>query len=354
MKRQLLLKADPLRKVTAKVFQACGAPAEEAMVVADHLVTANLMGLDSHGVMRIPQYLDDVRRGVICPGSPIKLVKETETTAIVECGWNFGQVGGVAAMKVATSKAQQFQTAIVVARFCNHAGRLGAYTQMAAEKGFMAVAFCNSPRHGHFVLPWGGRKARLATNPISFAVPSNSGDPILADFSTAESSEGKIRLYRNQGNPLPNGWIVDAEGHASTDPSDFYGPPEGAILPFGGVKGYRGFALSLLVEILGGLLGGSRITVDQPGNGLAFLVINISAFQDPQGFVSLIHELQDYMKSSPPAEGFDEVILPGELDFKTKKIRLRDGIPIDEDTWQQISSSANLVGVAWEVELQTI
>ncbi len=351
MKKRFVWQADPLRSVTTKVFQASGAPAEEALIVADHLVTANLMGLDSHGVIRIPQYLEDIQEGVIRPGASITLYQETETTAIVECAWNFGQVGGVRGMEMAMAKASRYHTASVVVRHCNHAGRLGAFTQMAAEKGFLALGVCNSPRHGHFVLPWGGRKPRLATNPISFAVPGASGNPILADFSTAESSEGKIRLYRNQGTQLPSGWIVDAEGHPSTDPADFYGPPLGAILPFGGAKGYRGFALSLLVEILGGLLGGSRIAVDQPGNGLGFVVIDIFAFQKKERFASLIRELHEYMKSSPPAEGFDEVILPGELDFKTREARLRDGIPIDEKTWEQICASTKSVGVKWDEEL---
>jgi LDH2 family malate/lactate/ureidoglycolate dehydrogenase len=351
MNRRFVLKAEPLRAVTTKVFQASGAPADEAMIVADHLVTANLMGLDSHGIIRIPQYLEDVQKGIIRPGAPIRVSQETETTAVVECGWNFGQVGAVRTMEVAITKAARFQTASVVARQCNHVGRLGAYTQMAAQKGFLALGVCNSPQHGHFVLPWGGRKGRLATNPISFAVPGVSGDPILADFSTAETSEGKIRLYRNRGAQLPSGWIVDASGRQSTDPDDFYGPPQGAILPFGGATGYKGFALSLLVEILGGLLGGSRTSLDQPGNGLGLVVINISAFQKTHEFASLIRDLHDYMKSSPPAEGFDEVILPGELDFKTREARLREGIPTDEKTWEQIHSAATSVGVKWDEEL---
>jgi uncharacterized oxidoreductase len=216
---------------------------------------------------------------------------------------------------------------------------------MAAKQGLMAIGVCNSPRHGHFVLPWGGRKGRLATNPISFAVPCNSRDPILADFSTAEAPEGRIRLYRNQRQPLPDRWIVDAEGNPTNDPSAFYGPPKGGILPFGGDKGYRGFALSLLVEILGGVLGGSRTTEDQPGNGLGLIVVDVSSFVPYDQFSSLIGELRDYIKSSPPSQGFDEVLLPGETDVRLEQKRLNDGIPIDETTWEQIVSSAVSVGV---------
>jgi hydroxycarboxylate dehydrogenase B len=349
---QLLFDSEQLRHFAAKVFQASGSPREEAAIVAGHLVTANLMGYDSHGVIRIPQYLEEIEKKMIQPGASIQVASETETTAIVDCGWNFGQVGGVKAMEVAIRKAEKGHTAAVVARCCNHVGRLGAYTQMAAERGFFAFGACNSPRHGHFVLPWGGRKGRLATNPISYAVPRGSGPPILADFSTAESSEGNIRLRRNQGKPLPRGWIVNADGDPSTDPADFYGagggPPEGAILPFGGEKGYRGFALCLLVEVLSGLFAGSRTTIDQPGNGLGFLVVDITAFQSPGQFAGLVEEMRDYIKSSPPAEGVEEVMLPGELDFKTRQLRLSHGIPIDARTWEQITAAANSVGVQWE------
>jgi uncharacterized oxidoreductase len=354
---QLVLDPQQLRGFTAKVFRSSGSPSEEAEIVADHLVTANLMGYDSHGVIRIPQYLEEIENKIIQPGAPIKVATETETTAVVECGWNFGQVGGVKAMEVALRKAEKVHTAAVVARSCNHAGRLGTYTQMAAERGFFALGVCNSPRHGHFVLPWGGRKGRLATNPISYAVPRGSRPPILADFSTAESSEGKIRLLRNQGKPLPEGWIVNAHGDPSTDPVDFYGPqngfPEGAILPFGGEKGYRGYALCLLVEILGGLFAGSHTTIDQPGNGLCFLVVDITAFQASRQFEGLVTEMSDYVKSSPPVDEASQVMLPGELDFRTQQERSRHGIPVDARTWEEITTAASSVGVRWGDTVET-
>src|SRR3954454_5051226 len=141
--------------------------------------------------------------GMIRPGAASSIERETDTTAVLDCAWNFGQVGGLRAIDLAIDKARRNHTAVVVARRSSHAGRLGAYTQRAAERGFLAIGVCNSPRHGHFVIPWGGREGRLATNPISFAAPNGSAAPILADFSTAESSEGAIRLYRNMGKMLP-------------------------------------------------------------------------------------------------------------------------------------------------------
>ena len=244
-----ILNAEELMPFTQQVFEACGSPPPEAALVADHLVSSSLLGVDSHGVMRIPQYVRDVRGGTIQPGAPITVPKTDHATAVIDCGWNFGQVGATRAMEMAIDKARQYHAACVVTQRCGHAGRLGAYMEIAAREGFVALGVCNSPRHGHFVLPWGGRQARLATNPMSFAIPTKSGDPILADFSTAAAPEGKIRVFRDQRRRLPEGWIVDAQGKPSTNPADFYGPPMGAILPFGRETGYRGFALSLLVEV---------------------------------------------------------------------------------------------------------
>ena len=172
----------------------------------------------------------------------------------------------------------------------------------------MAIGVCNSPQHGHYVTPWGGREGRLATNPLSFAVPANSGHPIVADFSTAAASEGAIRLHRNMGKPLPDGCIMDADGRPTNDPAAFYGPPQGAINPLGGRLGYRGFALSLLVEVLGGLLGGSPVSKKQPGNGLGFVLIDVSAFVPPDQFGEMVHELKTYIKSAALAPGYLETI----------------------------------------------
>ncbi len=336
-----------LRKFTRRIFEASGSPPAGAAIVADHLVDCNLLGVDSHGLIRIPQYVSDIRKGEIQPAAPVVVVRETETTAAVDCGWNFGQVGAMRATEVAVAKAREHHTACVVAQRCGHAGRLGAYTEFAARQGFIAMGFCNSPIHGHFVLPWGGREPRLATNPLSFAFPAGAQEPIVADFSTAASPEGKIRVYRDRQKALPEGWIVDAAGKPSTDPASFYGPPMGAILPFGRESGYRGFALGLLVEVMGGALAGLNITVDQPGNGVGFIVIDASAFMPGEHFFELIEELRRYVKSSKPAEGFEEVLMPGEPELRTARQRKLDGIPLAETTWQAILNCAHSLGVEW-------
>jgi uncharacterized oxidoreductase len=341
------LQVDALKQFTQEVLEACSSPAEEAAIVADHLVTSNLLGVDSHGVMRIPQYVREIREGAIRPAAPVTAVKETETTAVVDCGWNFGQVGATRAMEIAIQKTRQHHSSCVITQRCGHVGRLGAYVHSAARQGFVALGVCSSPRHGHFVLPWGGREGRLATNPVAFGIPTNSGPPIVADFSTSAAPEGKIRLYRDQGKRLPEGWIVDGRGMPSTNAADFYGPPMGAILPFGGETGYRGFALSLLVEVLGATMGGQDITVDQPGNGVGFIVIDVSAFLPLERFYELMEGLRNYIKSSKPVEGFEAVLLPGEPEFRTAQARQETGIPLDDATWQAILRCAESVAVKW-------
>ena len=348
MSETLRVDANQLKEFTRQVFVASGSPADEAGLVSGHLVQANLMGYDSHGVIRVCQYVADVRNGRVVPGAPVTLHHQTDTTAIVDCGWNFGQVGGYRALQCAMDKARSHNISIVVTKRCGHAGRLGAYTQAAAEQGFIALGFCNSPPgDGHFVAPWGGREGRLSTNPMSFAVPCGAEPPILGDFSTAQTPEGKLRLYLNQKKPLPAGWIVDAAGSPSIDAADFYGPPRGAILPFGGELGYRGFALGLLVETLGGLIAGTSSVQPLPGNGLCLIVVNVEAFLPSAAFATLAHELRDHVKSCPPDGNHHEITLPGELDFRVFQERSALGIPIDPQTWNQVCECAATLGVVW-------
>jgi uncharacterized oxidoreductase len=339
-----------ISRISAGLFRAAGATEIHADLAADMLVESSLMGHDSHGVLRVPEYLDFVDDGTLLPGATVKVENTGPTTAVVDCGYNFGAVGGVRAIEVGMEMARCQQTACVITRRCNHVGRLGAYVQMAADAGLIAIATCNSPIYGHFVLPWGGRAGRLATNPIAYAVPT-AGDPLVADFSTSVAPEGKIRFLRNQGRSVPDGWILDAEGLPTNDPHQFYGPPRGGILPLGGTAGHKGFALSLLVEVFGTALAGIAST-DQKvfGNGVCFLVLDPNAFGLTDCFRQLVSDTVAYLKSSPPTPGTDEVLVPGELEFRTRRKRLQDGIPIDEPTWQEIQRRATQRGVPLDAD----
>lgn len=323
------------------IFAAYGTPSQDATIVAEQLVASNLMGLDSHGVVRIPLYVRWINEGTIKPGAAISMVSESGGTAIVDCGYNFGQVGGLRGMEVAIQKAREHKVSCVVLQRCCHVGRLGYFTQMAAEAGMFALATVNSPKKGAAVVPFGGLEGRLAPNPISFAAPG-ADHPLIADMALSTVSEGKVRIYRNRGQKLPEGWIIDSEGRPSVDPEVFYGNPRGWLLPLGGSLGYKGFAFLLMAEILSGTLGGEVITVDRPNgsNGACFIVLDISAFTPVESFRQHIGEMGAYMKSAPPAPGFTEVMMPGEPDFRAKAEREAQGIPIEPVTWGQICEVA--------------
>jgi uncharacterized oxidoreductase len=334
-----------LRCLGTRLLVAVGAPEDEAQIVAEELVEASLMGLDSHGVIRLVQYANDARAGKIRPGAAVVIVRQTPTTAVVDCGLNFGPVTARRMVAIASEKARAAGLSCVVSQNGQHVSRLGSYTQQLAANGLVGLAFANSSRHGHWVVPWGGRDGRLATNPLSWAVPTH-GEPIVMDMSTSMISEGKLRVLRNQGQPAPADAIQDADGRATTDPNHFYGPPRGTIKPLGGPVGYKGFGLGLLVEIMGGCLAGNRTSEDLPYvNGLCLLAIDPGPLAGGTSFVGLMDDLAAYVGSSRPAPGSREVVLPGALDFRTRQLRLQTGVPLDEETWGQLEATARQLGV---------
>lgn len=253
-----LFEPESLRDLGAGIFCAFGAPKAEATIVADHLVEASLMGVESHGVIRIIQYTAEYKAGRIKPGAPVTVEKETPTTAIVDGHLNFGQVCADRLTDVAIEKARQNGVSCVTSMNFGHTGRVGAWTAKIAQADMVGIATIAVPRLpglGHFVVPWGGREGRLNPNPISWAAPT-AGNPIVADISTSATAEGKIRTARAEGLQLPPNRVIDAQGRKITDPNKFYEPSMGAILPFGGELGYKAFGLAILTTVLGGALGG--------------------------------------------------------------------------------------------------
>ncbi len=345
----MLFTEEYLHRVATEIFLACGAPANEAAIVSGELVETSLMGIDSHGVIRIPEYVDKVQDGTITPGAVTTIVKQTPTTAVVDGHWNFGAICARNAAELARAKAATQGVASVLLTNCPHVGRLGASVQWLAEQGFISLATACGTRFAHWVTPWGGCEGRLATNPIAYGIPTRH-DPIVLDMSTSMIAEGKIRSLLQQGKPVPAGCIQDAAGHPTTDPTHFYGPPQGTILPFGSEYGYKGFALGLLVEILGRTLAGYSVAEEgnsyRLGNGVSLTVISPDAFCGLENFRSLMDELSGYVTSSAPAPGHDRVIMPGELDFRSKAYRALHGIPVADQTWNAIVGAARKVGVA--------
>jgi uncharacterized oxidoreductase len=334
-----------LADFSVRILQAAGATPAGAKLVAASLVESNLVGHDSHGVVRIRQYLDTMAAGELQPTAEPAIARETATITIVDAQHGFGQIAARFAIERTISKAQIQGLAATGLFNCNHIGRLGEWVELAAGQGCISLGFCNGGRPGGLVTPYGGSGRALGTNPIAAAVPIAGRPPVVIDFSTSIVAEGKVRVARNKGQAIPAGWIQDAQGRPSTNPEDLYAG--GTLLP---IAGHKGYGLSLLVELLGGMLTGQSC----PGmpdyavlkNGVLFIVLAVEPFRSPEDFLQDSSTLCEILKSVTPAPGFDEVLLPGEPEQRTAARRRAEGIPIDETTWGQLAGAAAEFGVA--------
>jgi LDH2 family malate/lactate/ureidoglycolate dehydrogenase len=340
-----VIDAETLSDFAGHILGAAGASPAGAELVARSLVGSNLVGHDSHGVVRIRQYLDTIEAGELKPTAEPVIARETATITMVDARHGFGQIAACFAMEKTMGKAQVQGLAATGLFNCNHIGRLGEWVQLAADQGMIGLAFCNGGRPGGLVTPYGGSGRALGTNPIAAAVPIADHPPVVIDFSTSVVAEGKVRVARNKGQAVPAGWIQDAAGRPSTNPDDLYAG--GTLLP---MAGHKGFGLSLLVELLGGMLTGQSCP-GLPGytvlkNGVLFIVLAIEPFRSPEDFLNDSSALCELVKSVTPAPGFDEVLLPGEPEQRTARRRQAEGIPIDETTWVQLTSAATEFGVA--------
>jgi LDH2 family malate/lactate/ureidoglycolate dehydrogenase len=329
------------------LLQAAGASAEEAQIVIEHLVGANLAGHDSHGMILLPTYIARIKRGHIVPGAPLTIERETSTTAYINGNWGFGYVVTTRAMEMAIAKAKAHHVAAVTIYQQSHVGRLADYPLMAAREGMIGLITCDSGRAPKVVAPFGGRVARLGTNPLSVAFPSDLDGPIFLDMATSAVAAGKIAVQRNRRQPTPPGWIIDKEGNPTTDVEAFYNG--GAILPMGGDQAHKGYVLSFMVETLSGILTGLGFGVDPQGrhnDGTFLAVFDVNAFRPLAEFKQEMADFVAYLKETPPAAGFDEVLYPGELEYRTAQQRRRDGIYVEEETWSQITALQKDYGLA--------
>ena len=343
-----VFKIDQLEKDCAKVFEGAGLLADEALVIAHSLVLANVMGHDSHGVIRIVQYCGALDEGKVKPGQKIKVTKEADASAVVDGEWGFGQTICHQAMDIAIEKAKARSVAVVEVFNCSHIGRLGEYVEAAAEQNILGIVMCNNHGGGLLQPPFGGIDARMSPNPIAVGIPTGGAFPIVVDMTASVVAEGKIRVKRNRGETLPEGWVIDADGKPATDPAKFYGPPRGAILPFGGISAHKGYALSIVVDVLSGALGGSGVSRDggvSGGNGVFVMAIDIEAFIGKEDFKKDMQTFIGWLKSSRLMEGFDEILLPGEMESRQRKAKGAEGVFVDDETWRQIGETGTHYGV---------
>jgi len=337
------LSADSLRAFTTALFQAGGVNQEEADRVAHSLVEANLRGHDSHGVIRVVQYLAAIGDGRLQPGAPLEIVSETPALLVADAHWGLGQVQGHRLLRKLEVKAKQIGLAAGTMKRCGHIGRLGEFGEAATADGLAFMATVNNHGFARPVAPPGGREPRISTNPICFAVPTQA-DPIVLDIGTSVCAEGKVRVAYNKGAQVPEGWLLDADGLPTTDPSVLYHEPLGTILPLGGAQAYKGFGLGLLLDMLaGGLSGGPCSNPDAPRmvcNAVFFLVMDVEQFAGAEHFLREVTTLAEAVRSCPRAEGVNEILCPGDPERKQRQTRVQNGIPLDDGTWSQLSAAA--------------
>ncbi len=340
---------DRLRTLTAAIFQAAGCQLDEAERIASHLVEANLVGHDSHGVIRVASYVQWLRTGKVFANRKLQVVFENDVIAVVDGQFGFGQSIGEQAMELAIAKCARHGVAVIALRNSGHLGRIGDWPLQAARAGKLSLHFVNTTGAGILVAPHGGINRRLSANPIAAGIPVPGGSPLILDMSACTIAEGKIRVALNKGVAVPENCIIDAQGRPTTDPRVFYAEPPGAILS---IAGHKGYGLAVLCEVLAGALTGggcsNPVNAHQVANGMLSILLDPSVFQSDPAFAAEINRFIAWVKSAEKASPDGDILMPGEIEERTRERRLREGIELDETTWGQILGAAREVGVPTE------
>ena len=336
-----IVQAERLKKIGADLLRAAGASKDEAEAVAAGCINANLAGHDSHGIIAIPTYIDRIKVGHIVPGEEWTIVQESPTTTVIDGHWGFGFYVNAKAMELTIEKARVSNIAACTVFRQSHVGRLGAYPLMAARAGMIGIATADSGRSTKVVAPFGGREARLGTNPISIAVPSDLDGPLYLDMATSAVAAGKVSLAVARNESIPPGWVVAEDGKMTTDPKQLR--QGGALLPLGGSEGYKGSGLAAMVEILCGILTGLGFGVEPSGrhnDGTFMAVFNVEAFRPLADFKKQVTDFAHYLNDTPPSEGSKGVLYPGEIEHRTEIQRRANGIEVEDATWEKLKGLA--------------
>ncbi len=349
----VLVPVAQLEQVCADTFARVGSTPEEAARVARSLIGANLTGHDSHGVIRVPRYVDWVKTGDIVPNQTVAVLVDTPALAVVDGRYGYGQTVAPDAVRIGIAKAKGSGLSAVALRDAGHIGRIGEWAEMAAAEGLVSIHFVTASG-SILVAPFGARQRRLSTAPFCVGIPREAQEPVILDFATSVVAEGKVMVASQGGKKLPEGALIGPDGEFSTDPATLYGPydPEGprdatqgkgAIRAFGD---HKGSGLAFMCEILGGSLTGAKAT----GPGRRFCNGMFSIYVDPRRvdpehvFDADVTRYIAYFKSAKPAKGVDEVLVPGEPERRTRAERLKNGVPLTEATWNSILAKAREVG----------
>jgi hydroxycarboxylate dehydrogenase B len=342
--------ASDLTEFATDLLAAVGVAPDEATVVGTSLVGANLRGHDSHGVMRLPQYIGFIEQGQYRHGVELKVERETPGAVVCDGQWGLGQVQAHRLLDLLIPKAHELGVAVATARDCGHIGRLGEYAERAAGVGLLLVATVNNGGATQRVAPPGGLEPRLSTNPFCAGVPTKDpGAPIVVDFGTSVVAEGKVRDYYISQRRVPEGWLLDHDGQPTTDPSVLYEQPTGTILPLGGAQSYKGFGLGLILDIWAGGLSGGGCSQTRPrgvvGNNVFFLALDPHRLAGTQILTDQAADLANWIRATPRAAGVDRIILPGDPERRIFEERSATGIPLDDSHWARLINLAERLRV---------
>ena len=345
--RDILFRAEVLTDFARRLLEAAGAPATKARLVADCLVDANLRGVDSHGVQLLTFYLERLGRREVDPLADGRVVSENGGCLVYDGENGLGQVVSDICRGHAVRLAKQRGLSMVVARESNHFGAAAFWARKISAQGLIGIVMCNATGQ---VPPWQAKEGRLGTNPICMSVPGDEGRPWLLDMATTTVAAGKIFKAFFAGDPeIPAGWALDASGAPTTDTQAAY---HGLLMPLGG---YKGSGLAMLVEILCGVLGGGAMGTEVGGvrsmgrparNSQMFMGIDVSRFMPMDQFQQRMRWLVAEVKSAAPAQGYDEVLVAGDPEWRAEEQRRRDGIPLAEGVWIKLKEAALKLGVA--------
>jgi uncharacterized oxidoreductase len=316
--------------------------------VATSLVDANLRGHDSHGVMRIPSYLAACAKGEVVPGAELTAIRRTSSIFVGDAHWGFGQTQAGRLTRILIDMAWESGLAVGTLVRCYHIGRLGEYCETVAAAGMVSMLMVNTHGNTRRVAPPGGKAPRLGTNPLAIGAPAPGG-PLILDFGTSATAEGKVRVKRIAGELCPDGWLLDSEGRPTNDPHALYANPPGTIRPMGGDQAYKGFGLGLMVEIFAGALSGGPCIREVPitpiGNCVFMLVLDPAHLGGAEHFAREVADLAEFVRGCPRIDGVDEILLPGDPERRMLARRSAEGIPLDDGNWRELVKLASRLGV---------
>lgn len=341
------LALDRLNAAIRLVVRGFGSSADEVDAVADNLIMANLTGHDSHGIGMLPRYADAYLEGGLKPNAHVKLVVDGGTMLRLDGDAGFGQVIGREAMALGIERARAHGSCIVALGNSHHLGRIGAWAEQAAAANLVSIHFVNVIARA-IVAPHGGSDARFGTNPFCVGLPLAGRPPVILDFATSMIAQGKTRVAMNKGERVDEGCLIDDQGRPTREPRYSVIPPLGALLTFGG---HKGFGMALMAELLGGALAGGL--TEHGGDGSKKRVLNgmFSVLFDPvklgafETFEAEARSFLDWVKASPPRAGFEPVQVAGEPERAARARRTAAGVPVDGTTWNEILDAAAKLGV---------